>query len=427
MPCSVKRLTPDVSFVRDSGMAWARLATRPGQVHPFMKTHTPGLWLVSLAGFSSMASMRVCDPMLVSMATEFQISLGDASRVISAFAVAYGLMQLFYGPLGDRVGKLKVIMSAALACAVFSAITALSPSFDLLVLSRAAMGAAAAGIIPLSMAWLGDQVAYDRRQETLAKLMSATVTGMMAGQWFGGLAVETLGWRSAFAVLSALFLAASSLLYFKMAAQRHATQVKAEGSYWRHALGSLQLLRVPYVRWLLTVTAIEGALAFGTLAFVPSQLVQHLGLSAAMAGGLMALYGIGGLGYSQLAGRWLGWLGERGLVLTGSSLVAIGQLLLAWTHHIVLGGAGCLLAGLGFYMLHNTLQTQATQMAPEARGSAVTLFACMLFFGQSTGVLIAAQSVDRGWLDWTFTLAAIGMVVLGQVISPRVKAKPRYG
>jgi len=189
----------------------------------------------------------------------------------------------------------------------------------------------------------------------------------------------------------------------------------------------LQLLRVPYVRWLLTVTAIEGALAFGTLSFVPSQLVQHLGLSAAMAGGLMALYGIGGLGYSQLAGRWLGWLGERGLVLTGSSLVAIGQLLLAWTHHIVLGGAGCLLAGLGFYMLHNTLQTQATQMAPEARGSAVTLFACMLFFGQSTGVLIAAQSVDRGWLDWTFTIAAIGMVVLGQVISPRVKAKPRYG
>jgi len=392
-----------------------------------MKTHTPGLWLVSLAGFSSMASMRVCDPMLVSMASEFQISVGDASRVISAFAVAYGLMQLFYGPLGDRVGKLKVIMSAALACAVFSAITALSPSFDLLVLSRAAMGAAAAGIIPLSMAWLGDQVAYDRRQETLAKLMSATVTGMMAGQWFGGLAVETLGWRSAFAVLSALFLAASGLLYFKTAAQRPAQAIQTEGSYWQHALGSLQLLRVPRVRWVLMVTAIEGALAFGTLAFVPSQLVQHLGLSAAMAGGLMALYGIGGLAYSQMAGRWLGWLGERGLVLTGSSLVAIGQLLLAWTHHIVLGGAGCLLAGLGFYMLHNTLQTQATQMAPEARGSAVTLFACMLFFGQSTGVLIAAQSVDRGWLDWTFTLAAIGMVALGQVISPRVKAKPRYG
>jgi predicted MFS family arabinose efflux permease len=391
-----------------------------------MKTHTPGLWLISLAGFTSMASMRVCDPMLVSMASEFQISVGDASRVISAFAVAYGLMQLFYGPLGDRVGKLKVIMTAALACGVFSAITALSPSFDLLVLARAAMGAAAAGIIPLSLAWLGDQVPYDQRQETLAKLMSATVTGMMAGQWFGGLAVETLGWRSAFGLLSALFLTASSLLYFKTAELRRTATIKIEGSYWQAAVGSLKLLSIPRVRWVLSITAIEGALAFGTLAFVPSQLVQHLGLSASVAGGLMALYGIGGLVYSQQAKRWLGWLGERGLVQLGSSLVALGLLLLAWTHDIVLGGAGCLLMGLGFYMLHNTLQTQATQMVPEARGSAVTLFACMLFFGQSTGVLIAAQSVDRGWLDWTFTLAATGMVVLGRVISPRVKPKPRH-
>jgi predicted MFS family arabinose efflux permease len=390
-----------------------------------MKTNTPGLWLISLAGFSSMASMRICDPMLVSMSTEFQVSVGDASRVISAFAVAYGLMQLFYGPLGDRVGKLKVIMSAALACGVFSIITALSPSFDLLVLSRAAMGAAAAGIIPLSLAWLGDQVPYDQRQETLAKLMSATVTGMMAGQWFGGLAVETLGWRSAFGVLSALFLTASGLLYFKTAALRQAATLTTEGSYWQAALSSLKLLSIPRVRWVLSVTAIEGALAFGTLAFVPSQLVTHLGLSASVAGGLMALYGIGGLAYSQQAKRWLGWLGERGLVQVGSTLVALGLLLLAWSHHIVLGGAGCLLAGLGFYMMHNTLQTQATQMVPEARGSAVTLFACMLFFGQSTGVLIAAQSVDRGWMDWTFTLAAAGMVVLGQVISPRVKPKPR--
>jgi len=390
-----------------------------------MKKNPTGLWLISLAGFSSMASMRICDPMLVSMASEFHVSVGDASQVISAFAVAYGVMQLFYGPLGDRVGKLKVIMSAALACAVFSALTALSPTFDLLVMSRAAMGATAAGIIPLSMAWLGDQVAYDRRQETLAKLMSATVTGMMAGQWFGGWAAETLGWRSAFAVLSVLFFTASALLYFKTATQHAVAQTSAQGSYWQHALSSLQLLRVPRVRWLLTVTAIEGGLAFGTLAFVPSQLVQHLGLSAAMAGALMALYGIGGLIYSQQAGRWLGWLGERGLVLTGSTLVATGQLLLAWTHHLVLGAAGCLLAGLGFYMLHNTLQTQATQVAPEARGSAVTLFACMLFFGQSIGVLLAAQSVDKGWLDWTFTLAAIGMVALGRVIAAQVKRKPR--
>lgn len=383
----------------------------------------PGLWLISLAAFGSMASMRVCDPMLVALSGEFDVTLGEASRVVSAFAVAYGCLQLFYGPLGDRVGKLRVINGAVLACAVFSLLTALASDFDWLVVSRALMGASAAGIIPLSMAWLGDQVSYEHRQETLARLMSATVTGMMAGQWFGGWAAESLGWRNAFVVLAGMFAMASVLLFVRMGPQRRATPVRSEGSYWQQALSGLALLRVVRVRWVLTVTAVEGALAFGTLAFVPSQLVQHLGLSASLAGALMALYGIGGLAYSQQARRWLGWFGERGLARLGSTLVALGLLLLAWSHHVALAALGCLAAGLGFYMLHNTLQTQATQMAPEARGSAVTLFACMLFFGQSTGVLLVAQTADRGWLPWAYSAAALGMVLLGRVIARQVRAK----
>lgn len=383
----------------------------------------PGIWLISLAGFCSMASMRVCDPMLVALSTEFNTSVGAASRVVSAFAVAYGCLQLFYGPLGDRLGKLRVINMAVLACAVFSALTATAVTLDVLVLSRALMGASAAGIIPLCLAWLGDQVSYERRQETLARLMSATVTGMMAGQWFGGWAAQTLGWRSAFVALSGLFALTAVLLFVQLAPQRRAAPLQREGTYWQQALGSLVLLRLPRVRWVLTVTALEGALAFGTLAFVPSQLEQHFGLSATLAGGLMALYGIGGLLYSQMARRWLGWFGERGLARLGSVLVAAGLLLLAWSHALIWAGLGCLLAGLGFYMLHNTLQTQATQMAPQARGSAVTLFACMLFFGQSSGVLLTALTVDHGGVEWTYTVAALGMVLLGLQVATRVQAR----
>ena len=67
-------------------------------------------------------------------------------------------------------------------------------------------------------------------------------------------------------------------------------------------------------------------------------------------------------------------------------------------------------------MMHNTLQVQATQMAPAARGTAVTLFASSLFWGQSTGVVLMAQSVDRGWLTYAFTAAALGVVLLGTLV-----------
>ena len=398
---------------------------------------------IGLAAFASMAAMRVCDPMLVTLSQEFAVTTGDASAVVAAFAVAYGVLQLFYGPLGDRIGKLRVIAAAASGCAVFSAITALAPSLTLLVLARAAMGAAAAGIIPLSMAWIGDQVPYAQRQEALARLMGATVSGMMFGQWFGGFAAQNWGWRSAFAALALLFaLAAAGLLRQLRGGQGAAVQVPAPGSAagtgaatateaaappasaLSYVHKTLALLCVPRVRWVLTVTAIEGACAFGTLAFVPSRLIDGFGLSASAAGAVMVLYGVGGLCYSLFARRWLAALGERGLALTGGTLLAAGLLALAWSPWMAGAVAGCFASGLGFYMLHNTLQTQATQMAPEARGTAVTLFACLLFLGQSCGVLAMAASVDRGLLAPMFTLAALGVGVLGVLVSRKLHAWP---
>lgn len=373
------------------------------------------LWVMALAGFSSMVSMRMCDPMLVVLSQEFQVSTGEASRVVSAFAVAYGVLQLFYGPLGDRFGKLRVITLAALACAVFSALTSLAPNLSVLVLMRAVMGAAAAGIIPLTLAWIGDQVAYDRRQETLARLMGATVSGMMVGLWFGGFAAENLGWRTAFAVVSALFTTAALLLVRKLRRMPAPAPTEATAPGLLASFGNtFQLLGNTRVRQVLTVTAIEGALVFGAMAFIPTHLHLQYDMSVVFAGTVMMLYGVGGLIYSQLARRWLGWLGgERGLVRTGASFIVLGLLTLAWTHQPVLGMLGCFATGFGFYMMHNTLQTQATQMAPHARGTAVTLFACMLFFGQSAGVLVMAQSVDHGWLPLAFSLCAVGVAALG--------------
>lgn len=375
------------------------------------------LRVMGLAGFASMASMRMCDPMLVVLGQEFQVTTGEASLVVSAFAVAYGVLQLFYGPLGDRFGKLRVISLAVLACAVFSAITSMSANLTLLVVMRAFMGAAAAGIIPLSMAWIGDQVAYDRRQETLAKLMGYTVSGMMVGLWFGGFAAEHLGWRMAFGVVSALFAVAAFMLWRKLHSMPKASSSEPSSSFAAYFSNTFQMLRIARVRQVLTVTAIEGALVFGAMAFIPTHLHQQFDMSVVYAGSVMMLYGVGGLLYSQLARRWLGWLGgERGLVRTGASCIVLGLLVLAWAHEPVLGMLGCLATGFGFYMLHNTLQVQATQMAPASRGTAVTLFACLLFFGQSSGVLGMAFSVDRGWLPYALSASAAGVAVLGLVI-----------
>ena len=71
------------------------------------------------------------------------------------------------------------------------------------------------------------------------------------------------------------------------------------------------------------------------------------------------------------------------------------------------------LLGLGYYMVHNTLQTHATEMAPEARGSAVSSFAFCLFLGQAAGVSVLGLGVE--WAGYRGAIAAtgVGLAVLG--------------
>src|ERR1700716_783664 len=123
--------------------------------------------------------------LLLSLASEFRVSLGTASYVITLFSVAYGLSQLFFGPLGDRFGKYLVVAWACMACAVTALLCALAPNFSLLLVARLLAGGTAAAIIPLSMAWIGDVVPYNERQPVLAKFLIGQILGVSAGVLVG--------------------------------------------------------------------------------------------------------------------------------------------------------------------------------------------------------------------------------------------------
>ncbi|MGC1278854.1 MAG: MFS transporter, partial [Xanthobacteraceae bacterium] len=66
----------------------------------------------------------------------------------------------------------------------------------------------------------------------------------------------------------------------------------------------------------------------------------------------------------------------------------------------------------GFYMLHNTLQTNATQMTPQARGTAVAVFSSAIFIGQTVGVALGALIIDRAGAAPLFFGTAAALPVL---------------
>ena len=374
--------------------------------------------LLGLASFASMASMRMCDPMLVQWATDFDVSQGQASHVIAAFAIAYGVMQLAYGPWGQRLGYVRLVTWAAGINAVLSALTALSPGLAFLTVSRTAMGGIAACIIPLCMACIGDKFSYELRQQALARLMSATVTGLMAGQWFGGFAAQYLGWRWAFAALALLFALSSMLLFMSdMYKTWQPPNSHATLTVMTYVQETMALFQQQYTQRVLFLTLLEGAFAFGAIVFMPSILIKDFGMSASSAGAAMLLYGVGGLMYSQFAKHWLKLCGEAGLALAGGSLIGLGLTLLLWFDHQAGALLACLVTGLGLYMLHNVLQTQATQMAPHNRSTSMALFASVLFLGQSIGVVALSLSLDAELLRHSLGWVAAAIAVVGFFVS----------
>ncbi|MEN9762672.1 MAG: hypothetical protein RI906_2498 [Pseudomonadota bacterium] len=384
------------------------------------------LFTVALAAFSSMASMRACDSLLPSLADEFSVTLGTAAYTISAFAIAYGLAQILLGPAGDRFGKPRVIGWAAVICALSNGGVALSGSLDQAIAWRVLAGSAAGGIVPLSLALIGDRVPYEGRQVMLARLMTATLLGMITGQWVGGMLADAVGWRAVFGGLAALFSLAAIPAFNTHRRERALPRPERSVSKGGFFTQLSYVLRNPWARCVLAVVGLEGAFVYAAMSFVPSYLHHSFDLSLGEAGAVMALFAVGGLLYSIGAPSLIRRLGEAGLARAGGWCLALAMGALSFAPSWHWGMPACLLGGLGLYFLHSVLQTHATQMLPDLRGTAVATFVIFLFLGQALGVAAAAEVVDRVSPRWVFaaSMLVLPMIALWFSAKLRQRGKP---
>jgi YNFM family putative membrane transporter len=390
--------------------------------------HEPSLLrpiaLLSAAAFASVATMRAADPLLPQVAREFGVSVGEASVIATAFALAYGFCQLVYGVLGDRFGKYRLVTVATLASSLTVASAGFVGSLGMLGAARFAAGASAAAIVPLSMAFIGDHVPYERRQTALARFLTGTILGTIGGQVLGGVLGEMVGWRAVFLVLGAVFLLIGLLLLLEVRSDRVpppllTSSITPASLTW----GYVALLRRPWTRIVLATVCAEAFFFYGAFAFVGAYLHGVFGLGYGRVGLLLGCMGLGGMLYALTVRQFVRRLGERGLALGGGVAIAIGFPAVALGSLWLIAPAIALL-GLGLYMLHNTLQTNATQLAPEARGLAVSTFANVLFMGQAAGVWVSGQVIDRIGYPPVFIAAGAALLVVGVAFALLLDSRP---
>jgi len=372
---------------------------------------TIAIVLLSVAAFASAANMRVIDPLLVQLSASFGVTVGAASIAATAFLFANGVFVLVHGPFGDRYGKMPVVAIACIGAALCCMLSAASASLGMLTLARFLTGVTGSAIIPLAIAWVGDNVSYEKRQATLARFLTGQTLGLMTGSALGGALGDWLGWRSVFWVLAAIYILAGGALFAVMRAR---PDIARPGE---RAAGSMigQMVRVIRRPWALTVilvVALEGGVFWGAFTFVGADLHQRFDLGFAAIGLAVAAFGAGGFLYVMAAPHLVRILGERGLCTWGGTGLGIAFAAMALAPTAEVEFAAIVLSGVSFYMFHNTLQTNGTQMAPEARGAGMALFALCLFVGQAIGVPIAAPIVDRWGAPPVFWAAAIVLPLL---------------
>jgi predicted MFS family arabinose efflux permease len=367
------------------------------------------VFLLSAAAFASSASLRATDPLLPLIAEDYGVTTGAAAAAATGFALAYGVLQVVYGPLGDRFGRYRMIAVAAFVSAFCSAACALAPDLPSLVAARFVAGATIGAFIPLSVAWIGDTFPYAQRQSLLARYLIGQIVGIGFGTALSGWLAEQFGWRAIFGLLSAVLLVLA--LFLALEAKRQPVPA-ARSSMLQSFARMPRLLR----RWTLVsiiATAFgEGFFIFGALAFVALYFQRRFGVGPATAGSLVALYALGGMMYAAVAPRALRRFGEIGLATIGGVALAIGYATLAASPWLPLAGAGLLAIGGGFYMFHTTVQTKLTEVEQKERGSAVALFATFLFTGQASGLWVASHVVDAGGTAPVFWFSAAGLAAL---------------
>lgn len=104
--------------------------------------------------------------------------------------------------------------------------------------------------------------------------------------------------------------------------------------------------------------------------------------------------------------------GQAGLASFGGALLGVAYLVLAVGRVWWAAPAAVTAIGLGFYALHNTLQTNATQMTPDARATAVAIFSSAIYLGQMIGVAAGAVVFDRWGAVPLFVATAIALPAL---------------
>jgi predicted MFS family arabinose efflux permease len=367
--------------------------------------------ILATAAFASTFGGRALEPLVGVVARDLESEPATIALLTAAYSLPYALIQPILGPVGDALGKERVMTVCVGLLALALTASAFATGTGQLFALRIVSGATAGGVIPLVLAMIGDRVPIERRQVAISRLLFATITGQLSGSVLAGFLEGWIGWRGVLALNGAVAVVGFAGSAFGFAAA-------FRGPSRRFVLGEAvacyrTILGNPRARVLFGSVFVEATAIFGLFPYL-APLLEGRGEGGAMEAGLvLAGFALGGLAYALLVRVLLRFLGLRHMLTTGGLICAAALLVVGAAGSWRADVAAMLALGLGFYMLHNSFQTQVTEVAPASRGSAVALHAFSFFCGQAIGVTVFGLGLRTFGQFGALAVCAAAILALG--------------
>ncbi len=379
---------------------------------------SPGLRRVAvalfLAGVATFASIWATQPLLPTLAADFDVTPAQAALSVSGPTLALGLGLLVAGPLSDVRGRTWLVHGSLLATGLVGLACAAAWSWESLLVLRTLQGLALAGLPAVATAYLREEVDRSAAAGVTGLYVGGTALGGMSGRLLAAPLAELGGWRSALAGIAVLVLVCAGLVRWLLPASRRFSPVPARP---RDLLAqTARTLRDPVLVGLFAV----GGLLMGAFVAVFNALAFRLespefGLSTGVAGLVFATYALGSVA-STLAGRVGGRPPGPRPVVPVAVAVAVAGVLLTLAAPLGLVVAGVAVMVVGFFAAHGTASgwvAARASLGAGGAGQAASLYLLAYYGGASAAGAAAGWAWSSG--GWP-RVVALAVTLMGAAL-----------
>lgn len=385
----------------------------------------PLLWILCAAAALIFFQGYMIAPLIPRLAEVFQVPEQRIGLIVPAYMIAYGISTLIYGLLSDRLGRGRVIRVSLLAFIILTALTATAQSADQMVGWRLLTGLGASGVVPMSLALVGDLYPQNQRGRALGLLFAAMEGGMAFGSTVGAILEPFVGWRILFigtAVVTAgvfgLLLRFGSLP--QASSSRSLLSFKSAFLGYRNLLGTKRGFRTySYVFW-------NGIFHSGIYTWLGLYFSQRYNLGEIGIGLAILGYGVPGLLFGSMIGRAADRWGRRRLIAPGLGVAAIGVALLIPQVPLLVAVVAVTIISLGYDLTQPLFAGIVTELGGKQQGGqAMGLNVSTLFIGFGIGSFLFGEALR---LKFGLALAIFTAVqVLATVVAiPLFRSERRF-